>query len=1201
MSELSQNVLVWVVAVAGLMETQDMASLQAAQGLDTPASGLMISEFLASNDRGLRDEEGDYSDWIEIHNASASIVDLEGWYLTDDLGDLKQWEFPAVVVEPGGYLVVFASGKNERDPQDELHTSFSLSSGGESAALVEPDGETVAHAYADYPRQFADISYGLGSGGFAGQTETVLVAAGASARALIPTSGVLGSTWKEPAFDDSQWLSGTTGVGYDYPGLVGLDVGAMRGVNQTVYVRIPFHVEDVESVDRLILRLKYEDGFVACLNGYEVARANAPETPEEADLPWNAGATATRDDNEAVGFQEFDLTADKNWLIQGDNLLAFQGLNTTLTSSDLLILPELVAIDVEHVDLSGVVQGYLLQPTPGAANDASLAQIGPAIRDVTENPPAPRAGEDLVITARVAERLAPVLAATMTYVVNFDFDSRTPRTGTLLMTDDGTGSDAVAGDGIYTAAIPGTSFDAGDMVRWYVNAIDAEAQMSRNPLFPYPDDSPEYYGTVVQDPTIDTPLPVFCWFVQNVGASESRSGTRGSLYCFGQFYDNVKIAIRGGSTAGLPTKHFKFWANHGYKFQYREDAPRVDEFRLNNTYSDKAYLRQALAFESYDWCGCPGSEAFPVRAERNGEFYAVQIFIEEPEEELLEREGLDPDGALYKMYNTFNVGGSAEKKTRRWEGRQDLDDFCRSINNASGATRHNNIFDQVDLPRTLGYLVATILCHQNDHPHKNHFLYRDSDGSGQWCFLPWDHDLTWGSNWTGSSLHDYIYAADDQVPGKPTDVKPSHPFVGKQDCQEWNYHWNRMIDALLNDATVREMYLRRLRTVMDDFLQPPVTPYDHLFIENRIDELVALMASDVALDYAKYANPWSWGGQGGYPRDQSFAYALNVLKNDYLAVRRTHLFVTHNVDRVAYYNIPGSYSAAIPNAQPANATIMFGAVEFNPSSGNQDEEYIEFVNPNTYTVDVSDWQLSGGVEHAFLPGTVIVAGGRMYVTPDTRAFLNRASSPRGGEGRFAQGNYKGHLSSWGETLTLTDRSGRTVATLTYAGNPSEQQRYLRVSEVMYHPAAGGAFDADEYEFIELTNIGPAPLLLDGAKLTDGVSYVFEEGRNAMLAPGAYIVIAKNRVAFTARYGSGINLAPGQYSGGLSNSGETITLDNATNSTILEFKYVDGWYDETDGQGASLTIIDSAHPNFDAWDTPEAWQPSSEPRGSPGIG
>ncbi|GAG35209.1 unnamed protein product, partial [marine sediment metagenome] len=254
------------------------------------------------------------------------------------------------------------------------------------------------------------------------------------------------------------------------------------------------------------------------------------------------------------------------------------------------------------------------------------------------------------------------------------------------------------------AAISSRTLGAGEMVRWYVTSEDIENQTSRNPLFPYPDNSPEYYGTVTANPSIDTQMALMEWYVENVGASETTGGTRCSLYSNGEFYDNIEIHIRGGSTENKPKKHFKFLFNRGYKFRYSPDAPRVNEFNLNSTYSDKAYIRQNLAFEGYDWCGCPGSESFPVRAQRNGQFHGVQVFIEEPEEELLEREGLDPDGALYKMYNTFNADGRAEKKTRRWEGRSDLDSFCSAINNTSGTTLHNNIFDQVNLPLTLNYL-----------------------------------------------------------------------------------------------------------------------------------------------------------------------------------------------------------------------------------------------------------------------------------------------------------------------------------------------------------------------------------------------------------------------------------------------------------------------------------------------------------------
>ncbi|MEN6333079.1 MAG: lamin tail domain-containing protein, partial [Phycisphaerales bacterium] len=428
---------------------------------------------------------------------------------------------------------------------------------------------------------------------------------------------------------------------------------------------------------------------------------------------------------------------------------------------------------------------------------------------------------------------------------------------------------------------------------------------------------------------------------------------------------------------------------------------------------------------------------------------------------------------------------------------------------------------------------------------------------------------------------------------------PSHPFVGKADCQEWNSNWNHLTDALLKDAKVREMYLRRLRTVMDDFLQPPATPYDHLFIESRIDELVTAMAQDVALDYVKWANPWSWGGEEGYPRDQSFAYAINVLKTDYLAVRRVHLFLTHNVDRVALYKIAGSYSAAIPNAQPAGAAIEFGAYEHNPSSGNQDEEYIELRNPNAYAVDVTGWQLAGGIEHTFLPGTVLVAGGRLYVSASVHAFLGRTASPRGGQGLFVQGDYKGHLSNWGETIRLIDRSGRTVDTLTYVGTPSEQQRALRVTEIMYNPAPGGNYAAQAYEFIELKNIGATTLTLDGAKLTEGVSYTFPQGANTRLAPGVCIVVARDRAAFTARYGSSVRLAVGTFTGNLDNAGEKIKLDDRTGNTILEFKYKDSWRPETDGLGFSLTIKDAASADLDSWDKGSAWQASPEQGGSPG--
>jgi hypothetical protein len=172
--------------------------------------------------------------------------------------------------------------------------------------------------------------------------------------------------------------------------------------------------------------------------------------------------------------------------------------------------------------------------------------------------------------------------------------------------------------------------------------------------------------------------------------------------------------------------------------------------------------------------------------------------------------------------------------------------------------------------------------------------------------------------------------------------------------------------------------------------------------------------------------------------------------------------------------------------------------------------------------------------------------------------------------------------------------------MTYTGNPSDQQRYLRITELMYHPAQAGSYNEEEYEFIELQNIGAQAVLLDGVKLTDGIYYQFAPGGNLSLAPGDYIVIVKNIDAFAQIYNTnGINIAPGAYTGSLSNSGEKIKLEDRTNSTILEFSYDDDWYTSTDGQGFSLTIIDPTNPDLESWDRKESWRPSADINGSPG--
>ena len=143
----------------GVMGLCLMAALVApSQGHADP----VITELMADNTRTLKDEDGDFSDWIEIQNPDPVPVNLSGWYLTDDPNRLTQWAFPSTNLVPGQFLVVFASSKNRRVAGRPLHTSFKLDADGEYLALVRPDGRTIAAEFSPrFPAQWADVSLGV--------------------------------------------------------------------------------------------------------------------------------------------------------------------------------------------------------------------------------------------------------------------------------------------------------------------------------------------------------------------------------------------------------------------------------------------------------------------------------------------------------------------------------------------------------------------------------------------------------------------------------------------------------------------------------------------------------------------------------------------------------------------------------------------------------------------------------------------------------------------------------------------------------------------------------------------------------------------------------------------------------------------------------------------------------------------------------
>ena len=777
-----------------LIEIVVLASVLAIPGF---SGGPVISEFMASNKETIEDQDGDSSDWIEIYNNSAAALDLGGWFLTDDDKNLFKWSFPApTLLEPGGFLLVFASEKDRRLPGAELHTNFKLKVEGEYLALVSPS-RTIAHEYRpQFPPQYEDLSYGL----------------------------------------------------------------------------------------------------------------------------------------------------------------SFQG--GALTSSE----------------------AFFVLTTPGSAN----GEGGPAVFHRSHQPNVPTLNDPVVVTALAAPpRGRTLFAVVLRYRVMYNTSVR------VDMFDDGTGGDATAGDGIFTGVIPAGAAQPGEMLRWLVRAKDSQGFENAVPPYADPVDSPQYFGTMVEDPSVVSALPVYHWFIIDPSYANRPAGGRASLFFGGRFYDNIWVHPRGGSTQGMTKNPYKFNFNSHDKFEWDPNAPKIDEVNINSTWSDKAYIRQNLAFETYELAEVHGSRSFPIRLEQNGEFFSVAIFVEENEEELLERLSMDPDGALYKMYNPCSGTGSTEKKTRQWEDKSDLADLVAGIQQ-SGAALDQYLFDNLDLPKTISYVAATNLIHDNDHVAKNYYLYRDSDGDLEWEPLPWDKDLTFGRHWDSSKglYSDDMWADDDPM---------SHPLYG-----DYNY----LIAALFRSERTRVMFLRRFRSLMDEYLQRKSVPYDERHFESRCEELYNLMLPDVNLDAARWGVP-SWGT----PMD--FREALDQLILSHLRPRRTHLFQTH------------VQMGTLPEEQ-GHMHLCIGAVEADPSSANPAEEYVEITNPNDLAVDVSGWTLSGGAAMRLCGGSVIAPHDSAYLSPDVRAFRSRAASPTGGEGRLVLGPWTGTLEN-GEPIFLSDRDGTLIA------------------------------------------------------------------------------------------------------------------------------------------------------------------------------
>jgi hypothetical protein len=323
------------------------------------------------------------------------------------------------------------------------------------------------------------------------------------------------------------------------------------------------------------------------------------------------------------------------------------------------------------------------------------------------------------------------------------------------------------------------------------------------------------------------------------------------------------------------------------------------------------------------------------------------------------------------------------------------------------AARTTNVFDMVDVPNAVNYLATARWVQEADDVWANMTIYRDTLGDQLWRVIPFDMNVSWGQLYCGdnASAFGQIIATNDNF--------KSHPLYGGSTVPA-GANYNRMYDVIIAVPHTREMLLRRMRSLLDNFIQPPSTHPMAFQLEQRLLSFSNSIHNESILDRLR----WGWENSvvGGSPVGP-YCFGTNVwltnhlpkIFSEFLTPRRQHWYGTHCITNTARaVGINTANNAGIPLSQPPNATIGLFSLDYSPGSGRQAEEFIALTNPNPYAVDISGWKLAGAVDFTFKGGTVLGSNRLVYVSPDIRAFRNRTVAPKGGMGLFVVGPYSGN-------------------------------------------------------------------------------------------------------------------------------------------------------------------------------------------------
>lgn len=989
----------------------------------------------------------------------------------------------------------------------------------------------------------------------------------------------LPSNWYTAEFDDSYWTMETTPVWYG-DGLGGTELTDMRYNYSTVYFRTHFTVTNPGLISTLYLRVNYDDGFIVWINGKKAHSQNAPALPS-----YNAFAPENHESGEA---ETFLIDAEEVSLLEGENLIAVQGFNISLESSDFHMnlsmeaeseMPELPffpdSLDVEFSHQSGYYSNPFTLTITSLSDTVDLYYT----LDGRHPGTSPFANKiNGTATVPINPGSTNGRATTPAVVVRTSFRKEgykpsPPQSRTFIFINS-----------VKTQVYPG-----GDWPNYNVNsqimdyAMDTEITLG------------EEYGSLMENSLLD--LPAISLITDNnnlfgpaegIYVNAEGHGFEWERECSVEmiypdsvaFQTNAGLRIRGGWSRhpDFPKHSFRLFFRSLYgdaKLDYPlfgdEGTDKYDkiDLRTSQNYAwaqgdpRNTMVREVFSRDLQRDMGQPYTRSRYYHLYINGMYWGVYQTQERSEARYASSYfGDSPDDYDVVKVNTENY----QYRIEATDGNLDLWKEVYDMSQTGFGSMQNYYLLQgrdqngktnkylhklVDIDNLIDYMISIFYAGNFDAPTSsfgnnngcNNFYAineRDNPTTG---FVFFNHDAE----------HSLFY-------------EPASPGIGIQEdrvnlatrtdnmrmtisgFERFHPQW------LHYKLTSNPEYCIRFNDRAHKYLKPGG-------ILTKVESQRRMRIRVEELYDGIIAESGRWGDTRtsfSYTRDDYWLPEITQIKDLFFALR-PGIFEKQLLEGGLYTTVRS------PVFEINNIRVLDDIVSISsPVSVHVDNT--EGSGELYYTVNGYDPRLTGGG----------IAGYALQAGSDVNIEVSNTSVIR---------------------ARVYTNEGWSAISVLFIMKEVEDYSELKVTEIHYHPldsiAGIDTLSGSDFEFIELKNTGESSINLTGLRIDSAIRYNFPD--NKILLPGGFFVLASKPVKFFNRYGM---IASGNYEGNLANEGEVILIEDSAKNEILRFGYANAysWPVEAGGLGYSLVPTMTNPELFPGF--PEYWKHSAKIGGSP---